>query len=87
MTFFPIYNRAKPASIPPAIAPTTPGTFATPAAELCADAEVEVEVRDAEDVEDDDALEDCSTDDEDMFKETERDIDCDSERDIVLFAE
>jgi hypothetical protein len=82
---FPIYNSANPANIPPATAPTTPGTFATPAAELCAGAEAEV--REAEDVEDDDALEDCSTDDEEMFKETERDIDCDNERDIVLFAE
>jgi hypothetical protein len=85
MTFFPIYNSANPATIPPAIAPTTPGTFAIPAAELCAGAEAEV--REAEDVADDDALEDCSTDDEDMIKETDRDIDSDNERDMVLFAE
>jgi hypothetical protein len=77
MTFFLTYNSANPANIPPAIAPTTTGTFATPAAELCAGAEVEV--REAEVVEDDDALEDGSTDAEDMFKE--------SERDMVLLAE
>jgi hypothetical protein len=85
MTFFLTYNSANPANIPPAIAPTTTGTFATPAAELCAGAEVEV--REAEVVEDDDALGDGSTDDEDVFKESERDMDCDSERDMVLLAE
>lgn len=63
-----LYNIAMPATNPPAIAPTTPGTFAT-AAPVCAGAEADDatdEVREAEveKDEDTDALEDCATEDE-----------------------
>jgi hypothetical protein len=49
--FLPVYNIAKPANTPPAIAPTTPGTFPTAAPVLCAGAEAEDvadEVREAD---------------------------------------
>ena len=77
-----LYSITNPAKSPPAIAPTTPGTFATAAPVLWAGADAEVvadEVREAEVVRDDDwdALEDCSADDEDA----EADADADREAD------